>query len=82
MMKTLVLLGHHEIGGQQFHHGDELPPNTLPAETVDSWIDRKWLMELDSVERRSLFRLFAPFSRSKETEELTEEEKAELCLPA
>ncbi len=39
-------------------------------------------MELDSVERRSLFRLFAPFSRSKETEELTEEEKAELCLPA
>jgi hypothetical protein len=77
---TLVLIGHREINGVQFHHGDELPPNLLPQETVDRWLDVKWLVELDSAERRSLYRIFHRFSGVKK-EPLDAEELNQFELP-
>jgi hypothetical protein len=58
----------------------ELPPGLIPREVVDHWLDQHWLAEYDSSERRSLFRLFAPFSGCKEQEQLSTEEKEKLCL--
>jgi hypothetical protein len=74
---TLVFIRHGQIGSRVFQHGDELPPDIISQETIAKWLDQKWIYE-DS-ERRSLYRIFAPFSGSKESEELTGEER-KLCL--
>jgi hypothetical protein len=79
MNPTLVLIGHREINGQQFQHGDELPPDLLPPEVVDWWLDHKWLEEYP--ERRSLYRIFSVFSGAKEQEQLDDGEMTALALP-
>jgi len=67
-MKTYIVLGHHEISGVQLHHGDEAPPSLIDGELRDWWLDHHWLAEHDDSERHSLYRLFAPFSGTKQTE--------------
>ena len=80
-MKTIVAVGHKQFGEQQFTHGSEIPPDLLPAEVVDYHVDRKELIEYDSSERRSLYRLFHVFSDCDETEPLTPEELNAYALP-
>jgi hypothetical protein len=72
-MKTHVCNGHQLLGEKQFRHGDELPPALLDGALLDYWLDRKWAIELDASERRSLYRLFAPFSGATESEPLDDE---------
>jgi len=79
-MTTLVFLGARKINDRLFHHGDEVPPGLLPPETVNQWLDQKWLAEYDFSERRSLYRLFASFSGCKEQEPLTKAELAAYAL--
>jgi len=79
-MTALVILGHHKICDQQFHHGDELPPDLLPPEAIDWHLDRKELVEYK--DRRSLYRLFPAFSGCKEQEQLSESELTTLGLEA
>jgi hypothetical protein len=71
---TLVVLSHRQIGERRFLHGDELPPDLLPREAIDLHLDRRELAEYDSADRRSLYRLFAPFSACTEAESLTQDE--------
>ena len=66
---TLVFIRHGEIGNRHFQHGEELPPELLPPEVVDHWLDEGWLKAYD--ERRSLYRLLHRFSGAKEEEHLT-----------
>ncbi len=77
---TPVVVRHAQIGNQHFAHGEELPPDVLTAEQIAQWLDNKQLVEYDSQERRSLHRLFAPFSGAAEKEQLTQQEKEKLCL--
>jgi hypothetical protein len=79
-MTTLVFIRHGQVGSRHFQHGDELPPNLLPRETVDQWLDEKWLAELDSSDRRSLYRLLHRFSGCNEREQLNRQEKDNLCI--
>jgi hypothetical protein len=80
-MKTIVALGHKKFGDQSFAHGEEIPPDLLSAEQADWEFDHKSLVEYDPDERRSLYRLFAPFSGAKEKQQLDREELAEFALP-
>jgi hypothetical protein len=80
-MNTLVAVGPHTINGQRYEHGAELPPGLLPRETIDQWLDRKWLCEIHPSVRRSLYGLFGPFSGCKEQEPLTQEELNTYGLP-
>ena len=75
---TLVILGAREIDGTFYQHGAELPPNLLTQETIDRWLDLRWLAAYP--QRRSLYRLFPVFSGCQETEPL-DAELAELVLP-
>jgi hypothetical protein len=78
-MSTLVCIRHCEIDGHRYSHGEEVPPDALPRETVNQWLDRKWLLEYDSSSvRRSLYRLFSAFSGTKEHEDLSKEERLTL----
>jgi hypothetical protein len=77
---TLVVIRHAEIGGCHFHHGDELPVGLLSPEAIDLHLDRKQLVEYDSADRRSLYRLLHYFSGCTEQEQLTKEEKEDLCF--
>ena len=79
-MITLVAIRQLEIDGHVIAHGCEVPPD-FPKETIDKLIDQKRIREYDSKDRRSLFRLFAPFSDCEEREQLSETELTELCLP-
>jgi hypothetical protein len=74
MMKTLVIIRYLQVGDHIFHHGDELPHGLLPREAIDLHLDRKQLIEYDSAERRSLYRLFHRFSGCTETDRLSTEE--------
>ena len=78
MKPTLIFVRHSEIGGRVFMHGSELPPDLLSQEQVNKLIDQGILAECP--ERRSLYRLFAPFSGCKEQESLTKTELSELAL--
>ena len=80
-MITLVFTRHGQVGSRQFHSGEELPPNLLPPEVVDHWLDENWLREYDSAERPSLYRLLHRFSGCKEKEHLTKEELTAYELP-
>ena len=80
MRPTLVVIHSLQIGARQFRHGEELEPNLLPPEEVDSLVDRKQLIEYDSSERRSLYRLLHRFSGCSETERLSNEELAVCAL--
>jgi hypothetical protein len=68
---TLVCIGPGQIGDRQFHHGEELPDGSLAQDEIDKMIDQKMLMEVP--QRRSLYRLFAPFTGAKEREPLDAE---------
>jgi hypothetical protein len=81
MTTTLVVLGTRDINGRRYTQGEELPPDLLPRDVVDKWLDNRWLFEYYSADRRSLFRLFAPFSGSKEQGQLTKEELTAYALP-
>jgi hypothetical protein len=70
-MKTFVVIGPRHIKGVQFHHGDELPPGLLSTREIEKMLDQKLLAEYR--QRRSLYRLFAPFSGAKEREPLDDE---------
>jgi hypothetical protein len=78
MRPTLVFIRHIEIGGRAFAHGSELPPDLLSQHEVAKLLDHAVLREYP--ERRSLYRLFAPFSGSKEQEQLDKQELTELAL--
>jgi hypothetical protein len=77
-MKTIIALGNNQLGDRHFKHGEEIPPETLDGEVLEWWLDHKWCME--SLDRRSLYRLFSAFSGCAESEELTEQECASLCV--
>lgn len=78
-MTTLVVLRHAQVGELHFKHGEELPPGLIARELIDKWLDEKWLIELPTTERRSLYRLLHRFSGCKEREQLTLQEAAQ-CL--
>ena len=80
MIPTLVSIHHHELNGVQLIHGDEIVPGLLTGELLDWWIDKRWCREMP--ERRSLHRLFHPFSGCEERQELTERELTSYTLPA
>ena len=80
MIPTLVSIHHHQLNGRQIIHGDEIPPGLLTGELLDWWIDKRWCREMP--ERRSLYRLFAPFSGCEERQELTESELTSYTLPS
>ena len=80
MIPTLVSIHHHELNGRQFLHGDEIVPGLLTGELLDWWIDKRWCREMP--ERRSLHRLFHPFSGCEERQELTERELTSYTLPS
>jgi hypothetical protein len=71
MKPTIVCIGTRDINGTRVEHGEELPPDLLPQETIDKMLDQKILAEI--CERRSLYRLFASFSGSQEREPLDAE---------
>jgi len=52
MKPTLVSIRYHEISGQRFHHGDEIPPGTLNGELLDWWLENGWCRGYP--ERRSI----------------------------
>ena len=76
---TLVFIRHTQIGDHLYHHGDELPPDTLSQAEVDKAVDQGWLREY--LQRRSLYRLLASFSGSKEHEGLDKHEREAYTLP-
>jgi hypothetical protein len=53
------------------HHGDELPDGLLSQDQINQMLDQKMLAEYP--QRRSLYRLFAPFSGAKQREPLDAE---------
>ena len=71
MRPTLVTIGTRQIGDHQLNHGDEVPPGSLPPEVTDRMIDQKQLAEHPA--RRSLYKIFAPFSGATEREPLDAE---------
>lgn len=79
-MKTFVVIGHLQVDDRQFNHGEELPPDLLPRETIDVHLDRKELVECDANERRSLYRLLHHFSGCSTKERLSNQEQAALTL--
>jgi len=81
MRPTLVFIRHCQIGSRSFAHASELPPDALSREQIDKLIDEGRLTQYDSDQRRSLYRLFAPFSGAEEREVLTREELTALTLP-
>ena len=80
MRPTLVFIRTHTIGGRQYSHGSELPPDVLSAEQIAQWLDNDQLREYDSAKRRSIYRLFPRFSGAAEQEKLTPQEKETLCI--
>ena len=78
---TLVAFRHLEIGGHVFAHGAEIIPGLLTKEAADKLIDADQLREYDSRDRRSLYRIFSPFSGCAERELLDKAELTELCFP-
>ena len=70
MKPTLVCIGPRLID-RQYQHGEEVPPDLLDQQIIDRMLDQKVLAEIP--QRRSLYRLFAPFSGCKETEPLDAE---------
>ena len=79
-MTTLIAIRHLEIQGHVFAHGVEIMPGLLTHETTNKLLDDGWLKEYDSAERRSVYRLFAPFSGCKERQELTASELTSYTL--
>jgi hypothetical protein len=76
---TLIFLKAHYVGGRLAHcHGDEVPPGLFAQETIDRALDEHYLAEIDSADRRSLYRLLHHFSASKESEQLTNDERNQL----
>jgi hypothetical protein len=79
-MKTIIARSGRRIGGELYPHGAEIPPGSLSDGAIDSMIDNGELIEYDSADRRSLYRLFTPFSNCAEQELLTQEELNDLAL--
>jgi hypothetical protein len=80
MRPTLVAIRTLNLGDHVFHHGAEIIPGLLSQDTVNKLVDRGRLREYDPSERRSLYRLFAPFSGCEETERPTKEELTAYAL--
>jgi hypothetical protein len=79
MRPTLVFIRAHYVNGRLIHYfGDECPPGTFSEENVDRALDECHLVE--APDRRSLYRLLPHFSGCKEQEQLTNEERNNLCL--
>jgi hypothetical protein len=78
---TLIAIKHFEIDGYTFHHGCEIMPGLLAKRTVDKLIDSGHVREYDSSERRSLYKLFSPFSGCDEREPLGAEDLTSYGLP-
>ncbi len=78
MTPTLVAIRHLEIDGHVFQHGAEIVPGLFAQEVVDKLLDQGVLREYP--ERRSLHRLFAPFSGCKNREQLTKAELTSFAL--
>ena len=72
-MKTIVANGPQTLSGRRFAHGEEIPATELSDELLDYWLDHKLAIEIESDDRRSLHRLFSPFSGTDETETLDRE---------
>jgi hypothetical protein len=83
-VKTIIARSGRRIGGALYPHGSEIPPSLLSDDELASMLDNGELIEYDSSERRSLYRLFAPlfapFSGCTEQESLTQEELDQLAL--
>jgi hypothetical protein len=73
MSATLVANGHRQFQDRHFVHGDEIEPGLLGQAVANWWQDHGWAREYGADQRRSLYRLFAPFSGCKEKEPLTRE---------
>jgi hypothetical protein len=70
---TLIAIRHLEIEGHVFAHGTEIMLGLLAKDAIDRLIDQGSVREYDSKDRRSLYRLLAPFSGAKEREPLDAE---------
>ena len=70
---TLIAIRHLEIEGHVFAHATEILPGLLPKDAIDKLIDQGQVKEYDSRDRRSLYRLFAPFSGCKARQPLDAE---------
>jgi hypothetical protein len=81
MRPTLVAIRTLNFGDHVFHHGDEIIPDLFDEQTVNRLIDQKRVKEYDTRDRRSLYRLFSPFSGCDQREQLTQEELDTLALP-
>lgn len=79
-MRTLVARGDRTISGQLFRHGTEIPPGLLLQGEIDLGVDHRWLLEYEPSERRSLYRIFAPFSGCGEKQPLTNDELTMFAL--
>jgi hypothetical protein len=79
MRPTLIFIRAHQIDGHQFLHGDELPPGIVSQEAVKLLLDQGFLEQCP--QRRSLYRLLAPFSDCKEQEQLDNKELKAYALP-
>jgi hypothetical protein len=80
MRPTLVFIRHCQIGSRSFTHGSELQPDALSREQVDKLLDEGRLVEYDSEQRRSLYRIFPQFSGCSERERLSNRELADCAL--
>lgn len=81
MRPTLIFIRAHYVDGRLVHcPGDECPPNMFTREVINRALDDGYLAECDSAERRSLYRLLHRFSGCKEQEQLTPQEKENLCI--
>jgi hypothetical protein len=80
-MKTLAAVQPRQIGTVLYQHGEEIPAAAIPEGQLDKLVDAGWIRAYDTSERRSLHRLFAPFSGSKESERLDKAELTAFALP-
>jgi hypothetical protein len=75
---SLVCNRQREIADRHFRHWEEIEPGLLEGQLLDYWLDRGWAR--DYPERRSLYRLFAPFSGCNEREPLSRQELTAYAL--
>jgi hypothetical protein len=79
MRPTLIFVRAHYIDGKLVNYpGDEVPSGLFTQRTIDRALDEHHLAEVDSADRRSLYRLLHRFSGATEKEQLTNEESSQL----
>jgi hypothetical protein len=81
MRPTLVFVRAFYADGSLVHcPGDECPPHLFAREVIARALDDGALAECDSSDRRSIYRLLHSFNGCKEPEQLTNEERNNLCI--